>query len=647
MSSVRPGVTKRACDGCKIRKIRCGGGQPCRSCTKAGIKCTYVRVQQCRGPRRLRSTTQLLIEKAQSDAQSHACEASHPPNDLDEHTMPLRQSADLKCSRIPIDVLTSPLSIYHVRMYPVWPIVNVEEIVSALQQDVTYQENEAYALATAVAAATIAQLRLEQVSGVGEAITADRLAAECLRSRDLCGYRSRASLNSIRTSFFLHVYYENQNSGGSEALLYLREAISLAQMMGLHREASYNSLSFELRQLCRRVLWLLFVTERGVCILHRFPVALKTNISPPEIDEHDESQVLPAFIKLLNLFQMFEKSGMFDIIQDEHSDPARAGHVNWPFLERLQQNLQDGSMVFDHVSDVQKADLCVTRHWMRMILWKLSPNKCLASSPPADATISVGFPVMVAKELVGIVSQLPRSAVEAHGLGMELKIYEIANSLADAITDLTGLPHTPEWQGDNRPNYILHRLHSILSTFRGGGNKKLVDVLYRKMAEAQLLVEPVLPTPLRSRTKRRRVSSREREARDNDRQGSGIPEHDPVLSVSEDLTTYPFDRDGACELPLGSQSGAQYLNPNEPSQPTYDELTSDFLFDPSSVAIASENMVMDSPFLDSPFLSSFMPINTVDEDLSSQILWSSTQDFIFPGADFTTFATNSESVGLH
>lgn len=647
MSSVRPGVTKRACDGCKIRKIRCGGGQPCRSCTKAGIKCTYVRVQQCRGPRRLRSTTQFLIEKAQFDAQSYVCEASHLPNDLDQHTLPLRQSADMKCSRISIDVLTSPLSIYHVRMYPVWPIVNVEEIVSALQQDVTYQDNEAYALATAVAAATIAQLRLEQVSGVGEAITADKLAAECLRSRDLCDYRSRANLNSIRTSFFLHVYYENQNSGGSEALLYLREAISLAQMMGLHREASYNSLSFELRQLRRRVLWLLFVTERGVCILHRFPVALKTNISPPEIDEHDESRVLPAFVKLLNLFQMFEKSGMFDIIQDEPSDAAHAGHVNWPFLERLQRNLQDGSMVFDHISDVQKADLCVTRHWMRMILWKLSPKKCSTSSPPADGTISVGFPVMVAKELVGIVSQLPRSAIEAHGLGMELKIYEIANSLADAITDPTGLPHAPEWQGDNRPNYILHRLHSILSTFRGGGNKKLVDVLYRKMAEAQLLVGPVLTTPLRSRTKRRRVSSRECEARANDRQGSGIPEHDPELSVSEDLATYPFDRDGlvyasVCDLPLESQSGAQYLNPNEPSQPTYDELTSDFLFDPSSVAIASEEIVMDSPFW-----SSFMPINTVDEDLSSQVLWSSTQDFIFPGADFTTFATNSESVGLY
>ena len=121
------------------------------------------------------------------------------------------------------------------------------------------------------------------------------------------------------------------------------------------------------------------------------------------------------------------------------------GRVDWPFLESLQRNLQDGSTLFDHISDVQKADLCVTRHWMRMILWKLSPKSYLGSSPSADWSMSLYFPLNVAKELVSIVSQLPRSAVEAHGLGMELKIYEVANSLADAITDLAAL-NIPRWR---------------------------------------------------------------------------------------------------------------------------------------------------------------------------------------------------------
>ncbi|KAF7588569.1 hypothetical protein BBP40_005488 [Aspergillus hancockii] len=676
MSSTKPSVTKRACDGCKIRKIRCGGGQPCRSCTKAGIKCTYVRVQQCRGPRRLRSTTQYLIEQAQSNGENYDVSVSPRLSDASiekrsSNTTPMLQGTEGDNSRIPTDILTSPLSIYHVRMYPVWPIVNVGEVVSVLQQDPDGHDNETYALATALTAATIAQLRLEQTPGAGDSMTADNLAAECLRARDLCNYRLKASLNGIRTSFFLHVYYENQKSGGTESLLYLREAISMAQMMGLHREASYSNLSFEERQLRRRIIWLLFVTER-------FPVALKTNISAPEVDEHDESQVLPAFLKLLGLFQNFEKSGMFDIIQDETSElqpgANQAGHVDWPFLESLQRNLQDGSMLFDHISDVQKADLCVTRHWMRMILWKLSPKNPLTSSPSADQSMSLCFPVSVAKELVGIVSQLPRSAIEAHGLGMELKIYEVANSLADAISNRAVLPHSPEWDGDNRPNYILFRLHSILSTFRGGGNKKLVDILYRKMAEAQLLAGPSFSAPLRTSarkspgSRKRRRSSVEHEARANDqdaRRSWRSPEptnHDSISGGAGnqypdivDPLDYQFD---ASDLVLASVSDLgpsqdacyqnqvpQYVGGDDLFGPPYDGTTSgisQFLLDPSNVAIASEAVQVLSPIW-----SSFMPMNTTSDDLASHSLRTSTQDLLFPGPDFTTYTTSNDFVGLY
>lgn len=165
-------------------------------------------------------------------------------------------------ARIPTDILISPLYIYDVRMYPVWPVVDVEELVSALNQDTEGTDLETYALATAVAAATIAQLRLGKGTIPGESITADHLAAECVRARNLFNYRSKVNLHNVRTSFFLHIYHENQQSGGSESLMYLREAISLAQMMGLHNESSYYNLSLTEGRLRRRVLWLLFVTER-------------------------------------------------------------------------------------------------------------------------------------------------------------------------------------------------------------------------------------------------------------------------------------------------------------------------------------------------------------------------------------------------
>lgn len=152
---------------------------------------------------------------------------------------------------------------------------------------------------------------------------------------------------------------------------------------------------------------------------------LKTNISTPELDVNDEPQVLPAFLKLLALFRLFEQSDMFSIIEDDEPGmqtqtlPAKAQHLDRRFFDLLQDNQQDGSTLLDHISDVQKADLCVTRHWMRMILWRVSA-RTVGSPYPSSSwwPTSPAFPVSVAKDLLNIVSQLPRTAIEAHGLGM-------------------------------------------------------------------------------------------------------------------------------------------------------------------------------------------------------------------------------------
>ncbi|KAE8154350.1 fungal-specific transcription factor domain-containing protein [Aspergillus avenaceus] len=658
MSSPRSSLTKRACDGCKIRKIRCGGGQPCRSCTKASIKCTYMRIQQSRGPRHLRSSTKYLIEQAQSrdDNLDDVLSAPVSSSPVDGIEMPPQTIPNTEWSRIPIDVLTCPLSIYHVRMYPIWPIVNIEDVVSTLQSDREGIDNENYALATAIASATIAQLRLEQTHA-GEPLTASKLAVECLRARDSCSYRSNVNLNSIRISFFLHVYYENQNSGGNESLLYLREAISMAQMMGLHRESTYRELSFEDAQLRRRVLWLLFVTERGVCILHRFPVSLKTNIQAPETDPNDELHVLPAFLKLLNLFQVFEKSGLFDIMQDEDAATPLTlggGHLDWPSLESLQRSLQDGSGLFAHISDVQKADLCVTRHWMRMILWKISPKGSAASLGRSDQPMSLAFPVFVAKELVGIVSQLPRSAIEAHGLGMELKIYEVANSLADAVAQLAMLPGGLEWDGESRPNYILSRLHTILSTFRGG-NEKLVNVLYQKMAELQFTTAPVLPASLDCqsevhKTKKRvetRCTDQETESKRRKKNPPRSDDTSTNLRTRAKGTSDAYRLDGANAIdPFLWDAPFEPMLALNPEQGvlSHEESGSLDVYDPALYFIPPMHDMNNIPSelgSLSPFWSPLSLSSMKGGDIPSQMVMDQLQDALYAGID-PAFTMNSE-----
>lgn len=160
--------------------------------------------------------------------------------------------------KTPSSSLIVQLCVYRLRLYPIWPIVAVEEIMGSLQGDV--QDMETYALANAIGAATIAQLKLDQ-TGISTA-TGSSMAEECQRTKLMGKNGQSANLNMLRIAFFLHIYYENQDQGGVKSLLFLREAITIAQIMGLHRESSYQSLPPSEQQLRRRILWLLFVTER-------------------------------------------------------------------------------------------------------------------------------------------------------------------------------------------------------------------------------------------------------------------------------------------------------------------------------------------------------------------------------------------------
>lgn len=68
--------TKRACDGCKIRKVRCSEVAPCKGCVSAGIACTFVKIPVTRGPRTLRERTLKEIRETQRACESAASEQS-------------------------------------------------------------------------------------------------------------------------------------------------------------------------------------------------------------------------------------------------------------------------------------------------------------------------------------------------------------------------------------------------------------------------------------------------------------------------------------------------------------------------------------------------------------------------------------------
>jgi hypothetical protein len=119
-------------------------------------------------------------------------------------------------------------------------------------------------------------------------------------------------------------------------------------------------------------------------MLHNLPVVLRCNTQFPSSDGEDESHVLSAFRKLVNLFWTFDQSGAFDILQD----------IDW-----------------ESSNDVQRADICVTRQWMRAVLWRIS----LLRNSGSDHVTSLSHPIQIAQEFLSVISKLPTAAIESHG----------------------------------------------------------------------------------------------------------------------------------------------------------------------------------------------------------------------------------------
>src|SRR5689334_8299418 len=109
----RQKLVKRACDPCKVRKIKCSEVPPCNGCISAGIECTFNKAQATRGPKSLRARTIEKIARTQrSQASGGGAAGSLSTASLED--------GDLS-------KVLELLEIFATRLYPIWPIVDAEQ----------------------------------------------------------------------------------------------------------------------------------------------------------------------------------------------------------------------------------------------------------------------------------------------------------------------------------------------------------------------------------------------------------------------------------------------------------------------------------------------------------------------------------------
>ncbi|KAF2174947.1 hypothetical protein K469DRAFT_647764 [Zopfia rhizophila CBS 207.26] len=504
--------TRRACDPCSVRKVRCDGNHPCSRCIAASWDCTYLKTHGKSGPKGPRRTTEAAIRRLQERSKTYVNRArsesetsredgspstiefpligdlpptSDPefdsgfdgmgwPDPLLSPTFPSTQSPP---TRISTSSISHYLDVYQDRAYAIWPVVDTEALVARL---LTHQNDmEAYGLATAICAATISQFQIEAEPGSPieghYRVSSGLFEAEAKRARKEFDHMEHVTLWSLLSSFFLHVYSANIGRMAASTVL-LGEAITKAHMIRLHKLSYYQPMNIEQQQHTLRIYWLLFITERAHSIQHDVPIMLKRAPDLPPLENLNDGSITPSFMQLCRLFNILDVTIT--------ADPSTARNA----LALAQQQLSEDVSAPGLDNEIQRADISMTQQWMRIFLWQHALSVTSMRSTNEHDEFSFSFPAKVAQNVLSYLTSLSRESLEAHGPGMETKLFDIANSLADVMICVPSINHESHF--GIGPRDLIHSLSSLLASFRGG-NPAVISILQDKLTTLGLSVSPL------------------------------------------------------------------------------------------------------------------------------------------------------------
>ncbi|KAL6863573.1 hypothetical protein J3F83DRAFT_744853 [Trichoderma novae-zelandiae] len=494
-------MAKRSCDFCVQRKTRCDNGRPCRKCLEAQppLECTYLKPVLKRGPKTSK-LTQRCNWKWRIDAQK-------PASDQVKSDLAGTSTAHFKTERLPLAILRPLIEAYSSRMYPVWPVIHVPDLLERLEELGTSDspDVDVYTMTLALCSATMAQLNLTAMGEVPTHVTSEHLEKECNRLRNLTNYREHPSVEGALTSFFLHVYHAKADNRNA-SMIHLQEGISIARILRLDR------MEFETRQFShdsfngqgpvtahRRLVYiLLWVSERGYAIQHDLPISILDAVRIPLANLDDFDKYGRGLIELATLFVAFDAffyrtaRYMYESYQT-HSEQDRLIAV-----QRSLETIVPKALEYDLV---QRADYNITRHWMRILIWQQAMSRSLLSSCANDDSMTFLFPSQIAQDFLASITVNSKEHLVSLGRDQLIKSFEITNTLADVIlctTSAYSSPHVQDSYTSRRSSYFatreylecgpadfLHAMYQTISPFLTY-DKRLYDMIRLKAADALL-----------------------------------------------------------------------------------------------------------------------------------------------------------------
>lgn len=414
---------QRPCDNCSIRRVKCDKNMPCSRCTNHNLLCTNNREKKKRGPKSLYPKSLSLLNQNRESLMSTKI-SNNKDNSTDENFKPLIALAEF-----------SPfLQIYQTWYYEIWPVVSVSNLISSISSktsgelDLNTGNLQSYMLCCALSGAV--QGLMDLVSFYDEICIPDGLKSvdfieECLRARNFSDYKQNPTIDSILTSFFLFVYYDNFKLNFFQSVLYLREAITITELLELHDDSKYKELSREEQYRIRNIYYMLVVTERSTSLMANLPLLLDS--ATPYTSDIDGRYHRGGFSAIVKLFTLPDKS-FFINRANIRSIGDRSISNN--LMQEIEEELSN-IKIDDNTPEAQKLNIILSQNWMRLLAW----NICKTNGLTALSFFDDNFPIKVAWDLLNKTKNLPLYAFETNGRGACTKLVDIAEKINFVINN--------------------------------------------------------------------------------------------------------------------------------------------------------------------------------------------------------------------
>ena len=235
-----------------------------------------------------------------------------------------------------------------------------------------YQDSQAYCMVVSLCAYMLIQPNMQLpaslISGstvVGSSTAlGTTLLSDVLEIRKTIDPYENPSVQAVRTSFFLFGSYfclEKQ----STAWAYLRDATTVALLLGMHHENNYTKLSQPEADLRRSLYWLLYVTERAYALQAQRPLTLYDTIGLPVSREGagEDTKKTVGFIHLISLYKPFDHT--FVGLWNQSIENGTT--AEW--ICNLQRQLSEALPEYLGSTEIQAVDLKTSQQWLRVMIW--------------------------------------------------------------------------------------------------------------------------------------------------------------------------------------------------------------------------------------------------------------------------------------